>query len=452
MFDSKELSLKDLIRSAMMKWKVIAVVTLLFAALLPFVAYKRGGSIMPESSENETKDENESQSADVLAVNISTLADLYKDFAITDEKIAKNEALGLDPDNLNVAHVQYHVVAQTEPEVTPDYDSLFTAYRLYFTGKDYVTELLAATGSKSDPALYTPFVSMGVENTDLIIKAACADDMDPDKLIQAIKDLAEAERVKEQSRFPHRLDLAGEGYSLEKNGTISQEQKNLISQKNNTNNSITGLSKNLTEEQIRYAKDMSEDKMTEEELKAFLAKEDDAAKAASKMGVASVVIYAVIGALIGLALVLFVLCELYIFSGKLHTERELSKCAGLFLFGTVDTKVKSAMDRQVDLVATSLKLLLQKNNVSHVVLTSSLSDKLDDAVVGKIMTAVNGQGLEASFADGTVIGREALPECVKAGNIILVEQIGRSMLSDIENEIRTAKAYGIKILGTVVLD
>ncbi len=458
MFDNKDLQLKDMLMQALRKWKAIAAVMILFAVLLPFAAYKRGGSLMPESSETAVISETEPQSVEVTAVNISTLADLYRDYDDVDEKIKKNEMLGIDPDDLKMAYVQYHIEVIPQGDETPNPASALTAYKLYYSGEDFVNGLLTATGSTVDPALYAPFVIMTVENTDFIIKVPCADDMDPDKLVGTVKELTESERVQLQSNLAHSLELVGEGFSNEKNTVISQEQKTLIAQKNTANNSITAITKSMTKEHIQYAKDLSEGKMSEEDLKTMLSKEDSDKKVdeQKKMGIKSLLLYALIGAVIGLAFMLFVLCEMYIFSGKLHTVKELSKNAGLFIAGVIElpknNKTGLDIDRQISTVAASTKLLLGKNDTSGILLTSSMYDRLDQTIVNKLTSAIREQDIEVSFTGSIVHNQESLLECAQAGNIILVEKIGQSLLSDIENEILAANGYGINILGTIVVD
>lgn len=476
MFDSKELSLKGMILSVMLRWRLIIVFMLVFAVIVSYVMYKRGGSILPSGTETVTKEETGTESIEVIKVNISTLAELYKEYDRISDRIKKNETLGLEPDKLKYAYVQYHIVGDFEKEKADNLSSIITSYKLYYSGKDYVDSVLRALNSEADPALYSAYVLMNVEGGDFVLRMPCTQDMDGRKLLQVMKELSENEMNKLKETMDHTLELVGEGYEDGKDSTISKEQKDLIASKNSANSSITSITKNMTKEHVQYAKELAGETITEDELTTILesktqneGEEDENTK---RVGTKAIILYALIGAMVGLAFIVFILCEIYVFSGKLHSVQELTKNAALFVVGTIEVPMKRRMlgvdkliraylhnnrrgydiDQQISVVASSVKLLLKKNDLNRILLTSSLFGKVDKSIVDELISAINAEGINADIVDNIVYNREALLECAKEGSILLLEQIDRSLLSEIEREIRSAEGYGICILGTIVLE
>ncbi|MBR4575093.1 MAG: hypothetical protein IKO16_09295 [Lachnospiraceae bacterium] len=473
MFDSKELDLKGMLMHVALKWRIILVVMILFAVLLPYIAAKRGGTLLPENSGQDEK--TKSELVDVKMASVRTLADYYKEYDDTDRKIKQNEELRLNPDGYKAVYIQYHIIVNSDKKEAQDISPILTAYRLYYTGTEFVNALLEATGSGIDPALYTSFITITVENNDFIIKVPCRDDMDSAVLTRKVMDLTQSEYERLHQQFAHRIDAVGEGISEGKNADIAKEQKSLVSSKADTNKQIKSVIKDMSKKQIQYARDLADGKLSENELESKLIAdeaEENRKNEPDGIGKTSIVLFAVAGAIIGMIFMIFVLCEMYIFSGRLHSTKELTKNANLFIAGVIEQPEKNRqgiieskirtwfrgkkkqfdLEHQLDNVATSVCLLCGRNEIARILLTSSLYDRINKEFINRLVSAISSQGIEAAFVDGILDNKDALLECSKNGNILLIEQIGRSALSDIESEILSANGYGIRILGTIVIE
>ena len=104
------------------------------------------------------------------------------------------------------------------------------------------------------------------------------------------------------------------------------------------------------------------------------------------------------------------------------------------------------------MVASSISLFSEQNDTKEICLSSSLFEKLKDDALKGIARAIEDKKITVKVVDDIAYDQEALETCSKADGVILIEQVGLSLLSEIEKEIKMAGEYQIRILGAVVLD
>ncbi len=115
-------------------------------------------------------------------------------------------------------------------------------------------------------------------------------------------------------------------------------------------------------------------------------------------------------------------------------------------------KNMSSYPVQVSVVANGIKLSCKKNELKNLVITGTSDAVLDGDSVKTIKEQLEADGINVNVVKNICINTDAMNACEEAGNVVLIEGVGKSYYKDVEEEISKAQAYNIKILGIVSVE
>ena len=115
-------------------------------------------------------------------------------------------------------------------------------------------------------------------------------------------------------------------------------------------------------------------------------------------------------------------------------------------------KNMSSYPVQISVVANGIKLSCKKNELKNLVITGTSDAVLDGDSVKTIKEQLEADGINVNVVKNICINTDAMNACEEAGNVVLIEGVGKSYYKDVEEEISKAQAYNIKILGIVSVE
>lgn len=478
MFDVRNISFKNMLLTALVKWRLIILTALVFAVVTPAIMYKLDERIAPESevpavSSTGTDLKTEALSKEAIESDISTLADLFIRYDQIDKQLQHNGELGLDPNNMKYAYVQYHLEI---PEKSAGYlHTIQTSYSLFVKDDIFVDGIADIADFGIDPVLFGKNTEVVFEDMDMIVNVPCRESINSEQLLTQIKEYIDLERTEISKIADHTLTFVGQGFTNRKNSDLTDEQAVLTSDKNSVNNQIQSVLQDLSQEQIEYAHKIAEGAVSKESISEFIdgrMMEMPADTSSASHGFGFVIKFAVAGGVLGTILAIFVLCLGYAISDRLHSAKELSKQADMPCLGTVrlparkrvgdriDVLIKDNLcdsgkgtdvKQQLEFVVASVTLHIKKLRVNSLCLVSSCQGD-NDSIIESLVDLIGEQGTDVQFVKDVVHNIESLRKCVDSNGLILVEQIGVSRLTDIENTIITVRRLGIDVIGSIILE
>ncbi len=479
MFDVKEISIRNMFLYALIRWRLIVIGVLIFAILSPTVMYNNDRRKADEMKSETEEDDNESQiSISGLEASVKSLADAYRQYDQIENQLKPIENLELERGTLRYACVHFFIGLDEEQKAK--LGSIEPFYSSYVKGDDFINALTDIMGTEIDPAVLRKYIMVTCKDTNLIIEIPCSSDTDLEKFLSVMKEMILSKMGEYQTSVKHKLQPVYEGSKEEKNATLLQELNEYDTRKNTANSLITNYAKTMTDYQVEIAKKLANGDINEDKVSELLKAESnekvigvETTDDVSDFGIKYVVKNAVRGAIIGLFFMITLLCAVYVISGKLHSVKELSKRGGMVIIGVLDYPTvdysKNKLDKliirllrsdrrhlnhkqQINEIVASISLLLARRDIKKICFTTSLYDKEYLVTMEELVNSCKSKGLETSFADDIVYNKDSLLVRSDTEGLILVERVCHSLLSDVENEIMTARGYDIPVLGAIVLE
>ena len=188
-----------------------------------------------------------------------------------------------------------------------------------------------------------------------------------------------------------------------------------------------------------------------------------------------------LGVLAGAFLACMWYAAIYVISGTLRIESDLSDIFKLSIYGRIRpqkgngkkklfagidnfierlfNKNKPAFteEESLDIVCSGIGASARKSDAKKVFVTSADSGECSEKYRGKIVDSLKGgkylpKGCIAETGKNVVFDPRALEKMVQSDGVVLVEKIGGSRYENIGNELETIKKYGVDVLGVVVLE
>lgn len=474
MFDVKEISLKNMGLYALSYWRTIIITALVFAVLFPVMMFVRGLS-KTDHATFTSDDKSEQLSVSAQLESVKAVADAYRQSDQIEELIRQIDTLEISRGTLKSVYLNYYI--DLHGEEVPVAASIEPLYSSFINSDKFIEPLIDLVGVNIDPAVYRKYISVSVKNSSLIVLLPCLENTDEENCLLSIDEMIQEQTNDYQSTVKFDLKLVDMGSREDKNAGLMQELNEYDSRKNNLNSTIAGYTKSMTDEQINLARKLANNEMSEDEIKKLLTDQTNENNEANDSSVNSfgykeIIKYSLSGATIGALIMMAILCSYYILSDRLHSVKELTKRAQIRVLGTIDVpnprhsnrldnliraylssnRRKLRRDQQIEAVLSSVSLVVKQNGLTKVCFISSLFDRYEEGLFKDIAQLFHQKGLDVEFLDDIVYNKNSLLTCADSDGLIFVEQLWRSRLSDIENEIITARGYDISVLGAVVIE
>ena len=467
MFEEKEIRFRNLILKILLKWKVILLVSLIFAAAVPAFKYVR----------DKQKNEKNSKLMYDKREYAMSLSDLYRQLDAVDSSLKRYDAIGDTMEQVHFIQLQYFVNVKTDDidklsasdqvlakiaqSVNAAQDDITRMYAGYVTSAEFINNVLE--GSTVEEQQFRAFMKTNVYGHNLILRFALIGDMEESVVRDRAKDLIEAQSDRFQFAGAHEIKLVAQHMTTEAAVEIYDGMYNATHQVYSIGLWVGNIEKNASENDIAYARAVADGK-------GEFGKPITVAGSGKKLGFSKK--FAVVGFVLGLFLMCFYYACYFALSGRLQDTDELSKAAGLHLFETVEAaskkkrhgidkkltyllhnnKRKLSLEQQVKAVVSAVSLFCEQNGLKTITLTSSMYGELDEETMSFLVNGLRLEGLKAEYVDDIAYDKNALRACADADGTVLIEQIGSSVLTEIEKEILSAREYKVNMIGSVIFE
>lgn len=311
----------------------------------------------------------------------------------------------------------------------------------------------------------------------------------------------------------HKLEKVSENYYEQLDAGLRDEQKSLEQSIINYQKSFLNVPTTYTADQKEYYEtlvDLAEGRLTlgsEEAKKAAIEKTRQEMELAAKnqtqetdyenLGITDIVSgqknatkalrkhvslkFVALGTLAGAFLACMWYAAVYVISGTLRIESDLSDIFKLSIYGKIKPqkgngkkKIFAGIDNfierlfnknkpafteeeSLDIVCSGIGASAKKNDTKKLFVTSADSGEYSEEYLEKIVDSLRRgkylpEGCAVETGKNVVFDPRALEKMVQSDGVVLVEKIGESRYENINNELETIKKYGIEILGAVVLE
>ena len=409
--------------------------------------------------------------------NVMTLVDLYGLFHIVNDSLRDYDVLGEDLTNVHWIKLQYFIVvnsndyngleanekllARLSDSMLSEPEDIARLYSGYISSAEFINQIL--DGSSITEPVCRQYLKTTVNGHNLTVSLAVLGDMDETKIREKAKELIASQSDRFQFAGEHELKLVSD-HTTTQIATDALEEKNaIVAQMYSINNQIANVEKNSSENDIAYAKAVIDEK---------IEMGDTLVQVTKPQKKRSIKLYVVLGFLLGGFLMCFYYACRYALSSKLQEAGELQQASKIPLLETVEdpskrkrygidkvftywlhsNKRKLTTEQQVAAVVSAISLYCEQNDIKSLCFTSSLFGNLNEEVISFILNGLKLENITGELVDDISYDKKALRACAEAGGTVLIEQVDRSLLGEIEKEIKTANEYQVNIIGSVIFE
>lgn len=460
----QEVDLKDLILAILRRWRSIIVVGILMAVVMggyAAVSGSRAGEGEPEDGQQTYEDAlalYESEKAG-LEMEIENLEMTLKGLSAYQEN---SLLMKISPYNKPVASAEVYIdaedsqvmrsLAKAYTAVLKNENTLEKLYQILPLEDQYLLELFsvdsylqgmvtveyAADSSTVTSTYYGEDINM------LSIKATAGDQETAGLLLEALLgEMESSEGELAASIGPHTLNVVDEGISAVVDMELAKKQQD-------NRDSRSQLTTALENSQTAY-----------DEL------EEPAVPSAGGVSMGRVLKYVVLGGAVGVFLMAFAYCVVYLMSDKIHSEKDLKSRFGIKILGVMPgsgvgehtffidqwlyrlegRNCSGQMEPAYDLAAANLKNYA--GEAKNLLLTGTVGEEQMKELAQSLSRRLPGFVLTVgkNMAED-VDTRKKLPDC---DGVILVEKAEASRAGAVQQEIEMIGNVGKEIVGAVVI-
>lgn len=183
--------------------------------------------------------------------------------------------------------------------------------------------------------------------------------------------------------------------------------------------------------------------------------------------------YFLLGAFLGIFLVCaWAACKM-LFTARLQNPEEIRALYNTRLLGEVTVKSKKkrflsviddkllaiknrrkkklSVEQQVKVIAANISLSCKQQGIENIYMTGSEYENADTATLDMLKQELTSQNIQVKEGGNIFYDAESLKQGTEIGNMIFVEQTGKSIYDEISNELNLAREQKNQILGVVVL-
>lgn len=446
--DEQVIYLKDLLFSALYKWKGILALGVALALVLcgvkaagEWAGYQNSGSNEAQKitlERYEAKRTSLEKQVEDLRVSVHN-----QQSYIRESQLMKLDPYGFYETNLTVyVDTGYQIqpdMGYQDPDKTA---AVISSYQVILTGETAVQAMADAMGTESRYLLELITIEVPEDTNTMCIRASYADEAGAEKLLeQLLLQIDHAQQQIAQSITDHQISVVEQYVQQKLDAEIDTIQKSEAERLTNLIGSLEGAQNEL--------QSLKKPELSAQGLK-------DVVKAA--------VIFAVIGGILGVFLGVCAAWAGHIFGGKVYSARTLYNRTGLRVLGCVaDTESRDSVIRflrrmegrsvmeaqqQSRLVAASVKGVCR--DAKKLLVTGSLDASAGAGVVQALVQAMpQVQIVSCGSLLRDVAAVEALEDC---DQVLLIEKCQKSVCMDIEQQCRIVADNGVKLAGCVLLD
>lgn len=458
----REINLVELFWRILFGWRQIVCFGIIFAVLFAGMKYARDVKFY-RTTQNTDLDKiaeelsNEEMQQVTAAKTLITRIEEYENYLET------SVLMQIDSYKKSVVELQYYVESDYTfnytQESKPDYtQNLMSLYYNYIVSGNMSRNVIKDAKLSIEQEDFSELLSVSVTSNSILIKITSPKADDMDAIANSIKNQLEEKETEFQAIGIHKLKLLGES----KNVVVDS---GLVDRKGAISNTISTLNTQLN----TLKSSMSE------KQKDLLDSEEDQEGNSKEVGAIPHVNlkYVVLGIAFGVVLVCAWITFMMVFSVTLQNSDELRKQYSIRLLGEINVqprkkhflvviddillkiknrrKKKLSVEQQIKIISANIELYCMQRGINCIYMTGSEYESMDTVVLELLKKELASQHIQVKEGGNIFYDSESLKLGTEVGNIIFIEQVGKSIYDEISNELILAKEQKANILGLIVL-
>lgn len=497
MNEERTIDLRELVKYVVLKWRMILIFMIVFAVLANgYSGIKSYLNIQELKEKEQTLDYTQYESR-LTVKEIQEVKNAVENYNLYSKKYS-------DYKNYNDNSIKMKIDATEAPTQEIIYEirgnrndvtNISDAYTTVFPNDDTCEEILKAMNWDVDVSYIKELISVSdthmntiavggqdvseiIENTVdenkavlITIKVLANNEENCKIMSDIIKKSLNTVTLNLQKKFGNfSIQKISDEYGTEVNGDLLDAQKNSISEMNNCNNAMSILDDVLSEDQKTYFNALINENISSEEESES---KDVATVTDTVPGVQYINIkYIVAGVVLGFFVACFyAICRFFLNNhlvSKSYIVDDLKyPLLGVFSnnskehYNKIDQLLRkmfykssniNSIEEQLQMMCTTVKVIMQKNNMERIYVTSTMKSKDINMVLQKFAQKLDKNEIKYSIGEPILYSAKSLEEFSKTDGVIFVEQINKSLMRDINREVEECKKYDIKNLGFVLIE
>lgn len=459
----REINLAELFWNILFSWRQIICSALIFAILLTGIKYFRDKSTFLAAQKNDSaqeevqltsEEEEQIESAKIMMSRIENYQKYLDESAL----------MQINPYEKPIIELQYYVESDYTYNYTRDNRADYTGdvmalYCNYVRSGEMSDKIIKAAKLSVSQADFSELCYAIQNGNTMAITIAWAET----EKLDEISDLVKNELIQKETDFQevgsHKLKLLRESKNVIADTDLA-ERKNLFSNNvANINMQLNSLKTNMSEQQLKLLQ--NENESGNEINEVIMDKPSINEK------------YMFVGLVFGLCLMCFLIVLKTIFNEKLQVSQEICDLYNIRMLGEislqldrkrfmsfVDNKLleiknrrkkKLSKEQQIKVIAANILLTCKQQKIEHIYMTGSEYEDIDTKTLDMLKAELVAQNVHVTEGENIFYDAESLKQGTEIGNLLFVEQTGKSIYDEIFNEVNLAKEYKNYIIGFVIL-
>lgn len=494
----KTISLKEVLYHILLRRRILLIWMIVFAILANgFACFKSYREVVSETQSSSVSDysqyENQLSTIEIEEVKnaVNNYLNYEKIYLEYKDYLDHSIKMQLDANEVATRNIIYRVdgnqdsvnIADTYAEIIPNDDVCKNVIREMELDIDssYIRELISVKSSHMyavtlEGQQFANVLENNASNNEpiLVLVEIISDSEDNTNIIGDIIDNSLDSITKDlQKQFGvFNIQKISDSYCTEANKELLQSKQTVLNEINNMSSLMRNLETSLSEEQQPYFSALIEDSVKKLNEKDSFT--NDEAVVVNRTIDYIHLKYIIVGAGAGLILFAFyILCRI-IFDKHLNSVCYIEQDLKARLLGTVyDVKMtsrikdkidwkldnvlrnrncKCTIDEQIKLICTNLEVLTKKKNLQKICITCSMLTSEIKELLTKMQENLNESNVSFVVRESFLYKNEELKTLIDADGVVFIEQMEKSMNSEIYKEMEICKEYDIDVLGFVVVE
>lgn len=450
----REINLIELFWDILLSWRQIICVAVLIAFMVSGMKYVLDSRVY-RMEQNAEQGNSLSAMEQEQVEDARTMIERIKNYQ---NYLNESVLMQVDPYNKPVVELQYYVESDYTYNYTRDNQSDYTGnlmslYYNYLKSGEMSKKLIDATKISITQADYSELCAVSQSGSTMVITFTWTDEKKLDEISEFIKEeLAEKETMF-QEVGSHRLKLLRESKNIIADAGLAETKNSYANNSAYINTQLNTLKAGMSEEQLKL--------LNSEPVESEIPKPVPSKK------------YFLLGAFLGIFLVCaWIACKM-LFTARLQNPEEIRALYNTRLLGEVTVKSKKkrflsviddkllaiknrrkkklSVEQQIKVIAANISLSCKQQGIENIYMTGSEYENADAATLDMLKQELTGQSIQVKEGGNIFYDAESLKQGTEIGNMIFVEQTGKSIYDEIFNELNLAREQKNQILGVVVL-
>ncbi len=459
----REVDLIELFWNILLGWRKIVCLGILFAILVSGMKYfmsVRSYRALQNINFEEAKEELKKEELEKLedAKGLQTRVDDYEKYMET------SVLMQIDPYAKPIVQLQYYVESDYIINYTKDSKRDYTndvtsMYCNYINSGDMAQKVIEEAGLSVSKEGFTELIQVSQNSGTIYISISYTDAGKLTDISNVVKSLLQQKSSEMQKLGSHTLEVINESQNVVVDSALVERRENIANSIITLKSQLQNLKNGMSNEQKAIFK---------EELAQMSGEEEEQEEPGFSIK------FVILGALVGIFLACAWIAVKMVFTARLQNPKEIRSMYGIRLLGEVTLHSEKkrflsvidkwilaiknrkkkilSVEKQVELVSTNSALFCRQQNVDCVYITGSEYESVDAAVLKKIRENLTRHKINVKEGENIAYSAMSLQSCIEAGNVLFIEQTGKSVYNEIYNEINLAIEQKCNILGAVVLN